>query len=83
MDHIMPEMDGVETVATIREMEAARGETSPLPIVILTANAISGMEEFFLERGFNDFLSKPIEIPELERVMSRWIPADKQVAGSK
>jgi CheY-like chemotaxis protein len=78
MDHIMPEMDGVETAAKIREMEAARGEASPLPIVILTANAISGMEEFFLARGFNDFLSKPIEIPELERVMSHWIPADKQ-----
>jgi CheY-like chemotaxis protein len=78
MDHIMPEMDGVETAAKIREMEAARGETSPIPIVILTANAISGMEEFFLERGFNDFMSKPIEIPELERVMSRWIPAGKQ-----
>jgi signal transduction histidine kinase/CheY-like chemotaxis protein len=78
MDHIMPEMDGVETAAKIREMETARGETSPVPIVILTANAISGMEEFFLARGFNDFLSKPIEIPELERVMSRWIPAAKQ-----
>jgi signal transduction histidine kinase/ActR/RegA family two-component response regulator len=78
MDHIMPEMDGVETTAKIRELEAARGEVSPVPIVILTANAISGMEEFFLKRGFNDFLSKPIEIPELERVMSHWIPADKQ-----
>jgi CheY-like chemotaxis protein len=78
MDHIMPEMDGVETTAKIREMEAARKETSPVPIVILTANAISGMEEFFLARGFNDFLSKPIEIPELERVMSCWIPAGKQ-----
>jgi signal transduction histidine kinase/CheY-like chemotaxis protein len=78
MDHIMPEMDGVETAAKIRETEAARGEASPVPIVILTANAISGMEEFFLKRGFNDFLSKPIEIPELERVMSHWIPAAKQ-----
>ncbi|MDR2785615.1 MAG: response regulator, partial [Treponema sp.] len=78
MDHIMPEMDGVETTAKIREMEAARGEISPVPIVILTANAISGMEEFFLKRGFNDFLSKPIEMPELERVMSHWIPAGKQ-----
>jgi CheY-like chemotaxis protein len=36
------------------------------------------MEEFFLKRGFNDFMSKPIEIPELERVMSHWIPAGKQ-----
>jgi signal transduction histidine kinase/CheY-like chemotaxis protein len=78
MDHIMPEMDGVETVAKIRETEAARGESPPVPIVILTANAISGMEEFFLEKGFNDFLSKPIEITELERVMSLWIPAGKQ-----
>jgi signal transduction histidine kinase/CheY-like chemotaxis protein len=78
MDHIMPEMDGVETAAKIRELEAARGEASPVPIVILTANAISGMEEFFLKRGFNDFLSKPIEMPELERVMSHWIPAGKQ-----
>jgi CheY-like chemotaxis protein len=78
MDHIMPEMDGVETVARIREMEAARRESPPVPIVILTANAISGMEEFFREKGFNDFLSKPIEITELERVMSLWIPAARQ-----
>jgi signal transduction histidine kinase/CheY-like chemotaxis protein len=78
MDHIMPEMDGVETVAKIREMEAAQGDSPPVPIVILTANAISGMEEFFLKKGFNDFLSKPIEITELERVMSFWIPAGKQ-----
>ncbi|MDR1352908.1 MAG: response regulator, partial [Treponema sp.] len=78
MDHIMPEMDGVETVAKIREMEAAREVSPPVPIVVLTANAISGMEEFFLQKGFNDFLSKPIEITELERVMSLWIPAGKQ-----
>ncbi|MDR3336122.1 MAG: response regulator [Treponema sp.] len=85
MDHVMPGMDGVETVEKIREMEAMEASRkkpevlNPTPIVVLTANAISGMKDFFLEKGFDDFLSKPIETAPLEEVMSRWIPKGKRL----
>jgi signal transduction histidine kinase/CheY-like chemotaxis protein len=76
MDHMMPGMDGVEAVKLIREWEGGGGDA--VPIIALTANAISGMREMFLENGFNDFLSKPIEIPVLNRIMEKWIPLEKR-----
>ncbi|MDR1099048.1 MAG: response regulator, partial [Treponema sp.] len=50
-----------------------------IPIIALTANAVAGMKEMFLEKGFNDYLSKPIEIAKLDKMMSRWVPAEKQI----
>jgi signal transduction histidine kinase/CheY-like chemotaxis protein len=81
MDHMMPGMDGMEAVAAIRSWEdkSAPASEARLPIVALTANAISGMKEIFLEKGFSDYLSKPIEIAKLDEIMSRWIPAEKQM----
>ncbi|MBQ5318577.1 MAG: response regulator [Oscillospiraceae bacterium] len=76
MDHMMPEMDGVETTRIIREMGGEYYEN--LPIIALTANAVSGVREMFIESGFNDFIAKPIELPALDRVLKKWIPADKQ-----
>jgi signal transduction histidine kinase/CheY-like chemotaxis protein len=76
IDHMMPGMDGVEAVKAIREWEGKDGDA--VPIVALTANAIAGMREMFLENGFNDFLSKPIEIPVLNRIMEKWIPLEKR-----
>ena len=75
MDHMMPEMDGVEAVRIIREMG---GAFAALPIIALTANAIIGAKEMFLQNGFNDFLSKPIDIPKLNSVLAKWLPKDKQ-----
>ncbi|MDR2603790.1 MAG: response regulator, partial [Desulfovibrio sp.] len=75
MDHMMPEMDGVEATAAIR---ALGGRFAELPIIALTANAVSGMREMFLENGFNDFLSKPIDVPKLDEVLKEWIPARKR-----
>jgi CheY-like chemotaxis protein len=77
MDHMMPEMDGIEAAARIRdwEKEAASGKSA---VIALTANAISGMKEMFIEKGFNDYLSKPIEIAKLDKILSRWIPLEKQ-----
>ena len=75
MDHMMPEMDGVEAARRIRELPAGRN----LPIVALTANAVSGMREMFLQNGFDDFLSKPIDTAKLNAVLERWLPKDKQV----
>jgi len=73
MDHMMPQMDGIEATKLIRE----EGYTE-LPIIALTANAISGIKEMFLENGFNDFLSKPIDTFKLNAILAKWIPKEKQ-----
>ncbi|MDR2450763.1 MAG: response regulator, partial [Candidatus Accumulibacter sp.] len=78
MDHMMPEMDGVEATRAIRAMDEGRCWT--MPIIALTANAVSGMREMFLENGFNDYLSKPIDMRRLDAVLKEWIPADKRRA---
>ncbi|MBQ8798147.1 MAG: response regulator [Lachnospiraceae bacterium] len=75
MDHMMPELDGVETTALIREMD---GEYyKKLPVVALTANAVNGAREMFLSSGFNDFIAKPIELSFLDRVLRAWLPKEK------
>ena len=73
MDHMMPVMDGIETTKYIRVFK------KDLPIIALTANAIQGMKEMFLENEFSDFLSKPIEIKKLEKVLKQWLPKEKQI----
>jgi len=78
MDHMMPEMDGMETVEVIRKLG---GKYATMPIVALTANAIIGAREMFLSNGFNDFLSKPIEVSKLNAILAKWIPAEKQIYG--
>jgi len=75
MDHMMPVMDGLEAVRLIRELG---GKYAELPIIAMTANAIMGAREMFLQSGFNDFLSKPIEVNKLNDLLKKWIPADKQ-----
>lgn len=72
MDHMMPEMDGVETLHKIREL-GGRFET--LPVVLLTANAVRGVKEEMLKEGFDDFLSKPIDIDELRHVLLTFLGA--------
>ncbi len=72
MDHMMPEMDGVEATGIIRKTE---GEYyRQLPIIALTANAVNGVREMFLESGFNDFVAKPIELGALDRALKTWLP---------
>ncbi|MDR3247518.1 MAG: response regulator, partial [Treponema sp.] len=77
MDHTMPEMDGIQATAEIRGMLGRRFTT--MPIIALTANAITGMKEMFLANGFSDYLSKPIEIAKLDEIMIKWISRDKQI----
>jgi signal transduction histidine kinase/CheY-like chemotaxis protein/HPt (histidine-containing phosphotransfer) domain-containing protein len=112
MDHMMPDMDGVEAAAAIRAWEDSRQyevkleeedqtsekpETPPLsfvedetqrnppgripriPIIALTANAISGMREMFLENHMNDYLAKPIDVSKLHEILERWIPQEKRL----
>ena len=74
MDHMMPNMDGVETVMHIRKSE--QEHLWNIPIVALTANAVSGMREMFLNSGFQDFVSKPIEVAALQRTLLKWLPPE-------
>jgi signal transduction histidine kinase/FixJ family two-component response regulator/HPt (histidine-containing phosphotransfer) domain-containing protein len=73
MDHMMPEMDGLETTAEIRKLNSGK----KVKIVALTANAVQGAKELFLDNGFNDFISKPIEIHELFNSLMKWLPHEK------
>ena len=72
MDHMMPRMDGIETARRIRAGITGKG-AQPV-IVALTANAMSTAKEMFIGEGFDGFLSKPIEVAELERVLSKVLP---------
>jgi len=79
MDHMMPGMDGVETTLHARKLGATDSYFSELPIVALTANAVTGMREFFLDNGFTDFMSKPVDVIKLNTVLEKWIPKEKQL----
>ncbi|MDR2479519.1 MAG: response regulator [Treponema sp.] len=72
MDHMMPGLDGIETVRIMRE-EIENAYAKNIPVIALTANAVSGTQELFLKKGFQDFLSKPIDILRLDEVIRRWI----------
>jgi CheY-like chemotaxis protein len=71
MDHMMPEMDGVEATKKIRSLGTKYAEN--IPIIALTANAIAGAEQIFLNSGFNAFLPKPFDIMNLDSIVQRWI----------
>ncbi|MDR2108363.1 MAG: response regulator [Coriobacteriales bacterium] len=72
MDHMMPEMDGIEATRVIRE-EIGTDYAKSLPIIALTANALAGNDEMFLSKGFQAFLSKPIDIQWMDQVIRRWV----------
>jgi len=72
MDQMMPEMDGIEATWRIRQI-AGYDDT---PIIALTANAVIGMKEQFLSSGLDDYLTKPIDVGDLNRVLLGWLPED-------
>jgi CheY-like chemotaxis protein len=80
MDHMMPEMDGIEAVRIIRN-EIGSPYARQVPIVALTANAVEGNRAMFLGSGFNDFISKPVDIKRLDVVLNQRI-RDKQNAAT-
>ena len=78
MDHMMPEMDGVEATKHIRKLGSENARYLDLPIIALTANAMSGVKEMFLSNGFSDFISKPIDTRKLDSILEKWLPKEKQ-----
>ena len=76
MDHMMPVMDGIEAAEIIRR-DCGENGTSPA-IIALTANAMSGMRERFLEKGFQDFIAKPLDRRELGQLLARWVPEERR-----
>ncbi|MCL2721196.1 MAG: ATP-binding protein [Treponema sp.] len=81
MDHMMPEMDGIEVASVIRDLEKD-SKNKRTPIVALTANAVFGVREMFIEKNFDDFLAKPIDVSALDDILCRWISKDKREDGS-
>jgi len=71
MDHMMPEMDGMEATRRIRSLGSEYAGS--VPIISLTANAITGNEKMFLENGFQAFLAKPIDMLKLDAVLNQWV----------
>lgn len=75
LDHMMPGLDGVETLRMSKVMEGNKCKDTP--IIALTANAIAGSREKYLEAGFSDYLSKPVEAGMLESMLIKHLPEDK------
>jgi HPt (histidine-containing phosphotransfer) domain-containing protein len=71
-------MDGIEATAQIRAMAGEKPYCKTMPIIALTANAVAGTKELFLDNGFNDFLSKPIDTVKMNAILEKWIPPAKK-----
>ena len=72
LDHMMPKMDGIETLEKLREDKLIKEDTI---VIALTANAVLGAKEKYLSAGFNDYLSKPIELDELSDKLEKYLNA--------
>lgn len=74
LDHMMPKMDGVET---LHRMKTLPGNlNSNVPVVVLTANAVAGAESNYIKEGFDDYLSKPVDMKALSALLERYLPKD-------
>ncbi len=80
MDHMMPDVDGIEATHIIRRMLPSYSET---PIIALTANAVGGAREMFIKEGMNDFVAKPIEVKDIISKLRKWLPQDKILPANK
>ncbi|MBQ0042947.1 MAG: response regulator [Lachnospiraceae bacterium] len=75
LDHMMPGMDGIETLKRMKEDTEQPNQTTP--VIMLTANAILGAREEYMALGLNDYLSKPVDWKQLENMLVKYIPEDK------
>lgn len=77
LDHMMPQMDGIETLKRIKQLTVNMSENAA--VIALTANAVSGVREMYLSEGFDDYLSKPLDGKALEKMLIRYLPKEKVV----
>lgn len=75
LDHMMPGMDGIETLHQSKNMEDNCCKNTP--VIVLTANAIAGMKEKYMAAGFSDYLAKPVKGEELEEMLLKYLPEEK------
>lgn len=75
MDHMMPELDGVETVEIIRRTYGNR--VKDVPIIAITANVANDVKEMFLQNGFQDFVAKPVALKAIDEVLRKWLKEEK------
>ena len=71
MDHMMPEPDGIQTLHMLKDDKT--NINCDTKVIVLTANAIEGMHEEYLKEGFEDYLSKPVEVDKLESVLAKYV----------
>ncbi len=76
LDYRMPQMDGIETLHAIRNLGGWR---DTVPIICLTANAVTGAREQYLKAGFDDYVTKPIKPQILEKVLLQYLPEEKVI----
>ncbi len=74
MDHMMPDLDGIDTLRLIRKMDGDYYKR--VPVIALTANAVSGVREMFMNEGFQGYVSKPIELAQLEKALKNNLPTE-------
>ncbi len=74
LDHMMPDKDGIETIKEMKECTDAPNQKTP--VICLTANAVSGMREMYINAGFDDYLTKPIDTGKLESMLLKYLPTD-------
>lgn len=73
LDHMMPEMDGIETLERLRSEDNL---CKDIPVIVITANAVSGSKNMYLSKGFSDYLPKPVESAVLEKVIMKYLPEE-------
>ena len=83
LDHMMPEMDGIETLHEIEKMDLSESGNEDTPVIMLTANAVVGAEEKYMQEGFSGFLTKPIMPEKLEAIICNFLPAELLVFGNR
>ena len=75
LDHMMPEMDGIETLHRMKELPD--NKNADTPVIVLTANAVSGSREMYMKEGFSDYMTKPVSYLTLKNSLIKYLPADK------
>ena len=75
LDYMMPEMNGIDTIYAMRALDLENAKT--VPVVALTANVVSGAKEMFMDAGFSDYISKPIDVNKLEHTLKTLLPREQ------